>query len=384
MNTDLFADQIPFLKPWLGEEEVQAVREVILSGWVSLGPKVAEFERAVASLVGAQHAVATNSATTAMHLALLVAGVQADDEVLCPSFTCMASANAIIMAGAAPRFVDIDRRTFNMDPADAAGRLTSKTRAVVVVDQIGLPADLDAFVALSRRHGLILVEDAATAMSARYKGRPLGGWGVPAVYSFHPRKMITTGEGGMMVTENAAWAERARILRSAGASVSDLARHQAKGTIVQEYPEPGFNYRMTDMQAAVGLVQLSRLERMQAARRLQAEFYDRALADVEEVQTPYVPPYAEHAYTSYCVRLRAPTRVSADTVVTRMAARGVSCRHGIQALHLEPYFREKMPGLSLPETEAAARDTFFLPIFPGLTEPQQRQVVDTLLTCLVP
>ncbi len=384
MSADLFANQIPFLRPWLGEEEVQAVREVILSGWISLGPKVAEFERVIASLAGARHAVATNSATTALHLSLLVAGVRPGDEVLCPSFTCMATANAIVMAGAVPRFVDIERRTFNMDPTDAEARLTPNTRALVVVDQIGLPADLDAFVALSRRYGLILVEDAATALSARYKGRPLGGCGVPASFSFHPRKMITTGEGGMMVTDDPAWAERARVLRSAGASVSDLARHQAKGIIVQEYPEAGFNYRMTDLQAAIGLVQLGRLARMQAARRLQAEFYDRALADIDDVEPPSVPPYAEHAYTSYCVRLRAAARVTAHTVVTRMAERGVSCRHGIQPLHLEPYFRDKMAGLSLPETEAAARDTLFLPIFPGLTEQDQQQVVAALRASLDP
>ena len=384
MSADLFANQIPFLRPWLGEEEVQAVREVILSGWIALGPKVAEFEHAVAILVRAQHAVATNSATTALHLSLLVAGVRPGDEVLCPSFTCMATANAIVMAGAVPRFVDIDRRTFNMDPADAEARRTDNTRAVVVVDQIGLPADLDAFVTLSRRYGLILVEDAATALSARYKERPLGGWGVPASFSFHPRKMITTGEGGMMVTDNPSWAERARVLRSAGASVSDLARHQAKGIIVPKYPEAGFNYRMTDLQAAIGLVQLGRLVRMQAARRLQAEFYDRALADIDEVEPPSVPPYAEHAYTSYCIRLRASARVTAHTVVARMAERGVSCRHGIQPLHLEPYFRDKMAGLSLPETEAAARDTLFLPIFPGLTERDQQQVVAALRPSLLP
>jgi perosamine synthetase len=384
VSADLFADQIPFLKPWLGEEEVEAVRQVILSGWVSMGPKVAEFERAIATLVGAQHAVATNAATTALHLALLVGGVQPGDEVLCPSFTCMATANAIILAGAAPRFVDIDPRTFNIDPRDAESRLTPQTRAIMMVDQIGLPADLDAFVALSQRHGLLLIEDAATALGARYKNRLLGGWGVPACFSFHPRKMITTGEGGMLVTNNAAWAERARILRSTGASVSDLVRHQAKGVIVQEYLDAGFNYRMTDVQAAIGLVQLTRLAQMQAERKRQAAFYDRALADIEEAEPPYVPPYAEHAYSSYCIRVRPSSPVSAHTIVVRMAERGVSCRHGNQPLHWEPYFRDRMTRLSLPHTEAAARDTFFLPIFPGLTVEQQQQVVTALRASLVP
>ncbi|MCK6554557.1 DegT/DnrJ/EryC1/StrS family aminotransferase [Candidatus Binatia bacterium] len=378
MSDELFANQIPFLKPWLGEEEAEAVRQVILSGWVSMGPRTAEFERAVAALVGARQAVATNAATAALHLGLLVAGVRPGDDVLCPSFTCMATANAVLLAGAVPRFVDIERRTFNMDPADAEARLTPRTRAILVVDQIGLPADLDAFVALARRYDLVVVEDAATALGARYKGRAPGGRGVPACFSFHPRKMITTGEGGMLVTDNEAWAERARVLRSTGASVSDLVRHQAKGTIVQEYVEAGFNYRLTDLQAAIGLVQLGRLPAMLAERRRQAEVYDAALAPVDEIEPPYVPPYAEHAYSSYCIRLRPQARVSAHDLVLRMAARGISCRHGIQPLHREPYFRERTAGLVLAESEAAASDSLFLPIFPGFLPADQGRVVDEL------
>lgn len=378
MSNDLFANQIPFLKPWLGEEEAAAVREVILNGWISLGPKAAAFEAAIAELVGARFGIATNAATTALHLSLIVAGVLPGDEVLCPSFTCMATINAVIQAGGILRFVDIEARTYNMDAADTEARISSRTRAILVVDQIGLPADLDAFRDLAQRRGLILIEDAATALGARYKGRPLGGCGVPACFSFHPRKMITTGEGGMLVTDDEAAAERARVLRSTGASVSDLVRHQAKGTILQEYHESGFNYRMTDMQAAMGLVQLTKLPAMLAARHAQARFYDNALATIDEVEPPYVPDYAQHAYSSYCIRMRPEARVSAHEVVLRMAERGISCRHGIQPLHHEPYFRECMAGLSLPETEAAAQTTLFLPIYPGLSEADQQRIVEAL------
>ena len=382
MSEDLFAEHIPLLKPWLGEEEAAAAREVILSGWVSLGPKVAEFEAAIAARVGAAHAVATNAATTALHLALRVHGLARGDEVILPSFTCMANANAVLIAGGVPVFADIDPATLNLDVADAATRITPRTRAILMVDQIGLPADLSAFRAVAARHDLILIDDAATALGSRYDGRPVGGHGVPTCYSFHPRKMITTGEGGMLVLDDAAKAERARVLRSTGASVSDLERHKAKGAVFQHYDEAGYNYRMTDIQAAIGLVQLTKLDAMLAQRAAQARAYGELLAEIEHVEPPYVPAYAEPAWSSYCIRLRASAPVSADEVVRRMATRNVSCRRGIAPLHHEPYFVEQQAGLVLPHTEAAARETMFLPIYPGLTSGQQEQVVRALAASL--
>ncbi len=379
---DLFHDHIPLLRPWLGEEEAEAARQVILSGWISQGPVVADFESAIADLVGAQHAVATNAATSALHLALLLNGIGPGDEVICPATTCMATANAILLAGATPIFADIEPRTFNLDPEDARQRLTERTRAIMVVHQIGLPANLEAFGRLGEEFGLTILEDAATSFGARYRGAYLGAHGHATCFSFHPRKMITTGEGGMLLTPSAEQAERARALRATGASISDLTRHRAHGKLQPTYHENGFNYRMTDMQAAIGLVQLSRLPAMLRMRTEQARYYDQALASLDEVLCPPVPDYATHCYSSYCIQLRPTARHSRDAVVEGMADRGISCRRGIPPLYAEPYFQARFPKLHLPVSDEVGRTTLFLPIFPGLTEVQQARVVAALKECL--
>jgi len=376
--TELFQDHIPLLKPWMGEEEVRAAAEVILSGWVSQGPRVIEFENAVAGYVGAKYAVATNACTSALHLCLHVSGIAPGDEVILPSFTCMATANAVHHAGGRPVFAEIDPRTYNLDPAAVAEAITPKTRAILVVHQIGLPADVDAFMAIARKRHLALVEDGACSLGATYKGRRVGALGAPTCFSFHPRKMITTGEGGMITTDDEELAGKARVLRAAGASISDLERHKAMGVLVQQYEEVGYNYRMTDIQAAIGMVQLGKVHVMLEQRRLQARRYDEALARIEEIEPPYVPEYATHAYTSYLLRLRAGCPIGRDQLLRSMAEKSISCRVGIQPLHREPYYREACGGMRLPVTEEAARSTLFLPIFPGLTEEQQDRIIRAL------
>lgn len=382
MTDGLFEKQVPLLRPWIEEEEIQAVAEVMRTGWISQGPKVIEFENAVAEYVGAAHAVATNACTTSLHLTLMLSGVEPGDEVVLPSFTCMATANAIHHAGARPVFAEIDPRTFNLDPAAIESVLTSSTRAILPVHQIGLPADMDAINQVARKHDLRVIEDGATSFGATYKGRRVGGLGEPTCFSFHPRKMITTGEGGMITTDDAELAGKARMLRATGASISDLERHKAKGVLVQQYSAVGYNYRLTDMQAALGLVQLKRIGAMLDMRTQQARRYDQALQEMPELAPPFVPEGTTHAYSSYLITLRPECPVGQQEMLHLMAENGISCRIGIQPLHLEPFYKSLYGDLRFPVTEDVARRTVFLPIFPGMTEEEQDRVINSLKSIL--
>jgi len=375
----LFDNHIPLLKPWLTEEEWYSVKDVILSGWISQGPKVQEFENAVAQFIGARYAVAVNACTSAIHLGLRIQGVNYGDDVIVPDTTCMANINAIAMAGANPVFVDIDKDTYNIDAGLIEKAITPKTKAILNIDQIGLTNDLDAISAIAKKHNLAVVDDAATAMGGKYKGKYLGSHGLVTTFSFHPRKMITTGEGGMLLTDDADIAEKARCLRATGASVSDLERHNAKGIIIQKYYETGYNYRLTDIQAAIGLVQLKKINQMLALRAEQARFYDKALSKIEELIPPYVPDYATHAYSSYLIKISDSSKITPEYIVNNMAKKNISCRFGIQPLHQEPYFNNSgWKDSMFPISCKSAGKSFFIPIFPGLTYENMKYITDSL------
>jgi len=369
--------EVPFARPYLAGGEAEALAEVIASGWVSQGPRVQAFERAFADRVGAPEAIATTSCTTALHLALFSLGVRRGDEVVVPSLSFIATANSVWQCGATPVFADIDPTTFNLDPTAAERAITSRTKAIMPVHQVGLPADLDAFAELGERYRVSIVEDAACAIGATYKGMPVGSHGSMACFSLHPRKVITTGEGGMITLHDSALAARIRQLRQHAMDVSDLARHNATDVVVESYPERGFNARMTDMQAALGLCQLEVLDEILDRRRHLAERYNDLLEGLPGIETPYEPPYASRTWQSYCVRINPRAAVGQTELMRRLLADGVATRRGIMSIHQEAAYAGSLRW-PLPHTEAATAETMMLPLFPGLTEEQQDYVVDRL------
>jgi perosamine synthetase len=368
---------IPVMRPWLGPEEAAAAAAAVSSGWVAQGPRVAEFEAAFASAIGARHAVAVSSCTTALHLALIVAGIGPGDEVVVPSLSFIATANAARYVGAVPVFADVDETTQNLTPATVEPCLTPRTRAVILVDQAGVPADLDALLALCTPREITVVEDAACAIGSTYHGEPVGARAELAAFSFHPRKLLTTGEGGMVLTPCSDVAARLRRLRDHGMDISAAARHASRQPVIERYTELGFNFRMTDIQAAIGLVQLGKLAQLVARRRMMAQRYQEMLSAIPGVRTITDPDCGCTNYQSFWVLLRDDFPVSRDELLRHLAEAGVSARRGIMAAHLEDACKTytRRP---LPVTEKLTARTLILPLFHELTEPEQDVVVSVI------
>jgi dTDP-4-amino-4,6-dideoxygalactose transaminase len=370
------------MRPYLGEAEAAAAAEAVRSGWVAQGPRVAAFEQAFARHVGAAHGVAVSSCTTALHLMLHVLDIGPGDEVVVPSLSFIATANAVRYTGATPVFADVAEETGNLTAQTVEPVLTGRTRAVLAVHQGGVPADIGALHALCGPRGIPVLEDAACAAGSTYAGRPVGAGAVLAAWSYHPRKLLTTGEGGMVTTDSPQWSVRMRRLREHGMTVSAADRHAAGGAVVEEYAEVGFNYRMTDVQAAIGLVQLDRLLAMVQRRRELAVRYQTALSKVDGLRWAQDPDHGTTNYQSFWVLLPDDHPATRNEVLAALADRGISARRGIMASHLEPAYRGH-PHVPLPATEKLTSRSLILPLYHQMTEAEQDTVIEALTGILL-
>ncbi|HXR76501.1 MAG TPA: DegT/DnrJ/EryC1/StrS family aminotransferase [Bryobacteraceae bacterium] len=374
---------IPIIKPSLDQREAEAASRVILSGWITQGAEVASFEREFAETVAAPHACAVSNCTTALHLTLLAAGVRAGDEVVTVSHSYIATANSIRYCGGVPVFVDIDPTTFNMDPNLVEAAITGRTRAILCVHQVGMPCDMAELKPIAQRHGLPLIEDAACAAGSeifwngRWEriGKPHGD---AACFSFHPRKLVSTGDGGMITTRHKDWDKQFRLWRQHSMSVPDTVRHASNQVIFETYPELGFNYRMTDIQAAVGREQLKKLPGIIARRRELASRYSSLLTDVPGLITPVEPQWARSNWQSYCIRL--PESCDQKQTMQILLDRGISTRRGIMCAHREAAYRQQ-PWRSPSKLEASERaqeTAIILPLYHDLSMADQEYIAEQL------
>ena len=357
---------VAFSRPYFGDEEAEAAAAAVRSGWVVSGPRLRELEEGFAAIGGAAHAIGVSSWTTGSFLLLKALGIGHGDEVIVPSLTFIASINVIVHAGATPVFADIDPHTYNIDPDDIEARITPHTRAILPVDQIGLPCEIDRINDIAAHHGLLVIQDAACSVGARFRGRPVGALAPASVFSLHARKLVTTGEGGMILTDNADLAARLRRQRHQGMTLSDYERHGGSPTHFESYPEVGYNFRMTDVQAAIGVVQLKRLPEALERRRRVAECYTAALSNHPWLQPPFVPAHVEPNWQSYQARLRPNAPLSRNGLMEALHAQGIPTRRGVMASHFEPPYRHFAQ--DLPHTERAAAECLLLPIHPALGE----------------
>src|SRR5450755_273547 len=373
---------IPIAKPYLTKKEAKAAYNTILTGWITQGPRVAEFEQKFAAYTGAKYAVAVSNCTTALHLAMIVSGVGTDDEVICPSMSYIATANAIKYVGAKPVFAEINPANYNLDIHDVAKKITAKTKAILLVHQIGMPADIDAFKELASKHNIRLIEDAACAAGSSYKGAKIGSHSDLVCFSFHPRKVITTGDGGMITTNNEAYYNRMKLLRQHGMSVNDRTRHESSKVIFEDHLEVGYNYRLTDIQASVGIQQLEKIDWIVGKRRKIASKYHKAFKKIPGIQLPLEKKGYFSNYQSYSIYLKDDCSLNRNDIMQKMLDAGVSTRRGIMTSHRETAYKTEYAGLSLPVSEKACDRSIILPLYVPMKDEDTEKVIATLKSIL--
>jgi perosamine synthetase len=374
--------KIPVAKPYLTTDEAQNAYDTILTNWVTQGPRVQEFEEKFAAYTGAKFAVALSNCTTALHLAMIVAGVKAGDEVICPSMSYIATANAITYVGAKPVFAEVNPVTYNIDAAHAESLITPKTRAILIVHQVGLPADIDAFKSLCDRHNLQLIEDAACAAGSSYKGKKIGVHSDLVCFSFHPRKVITTGDGGMITTGNEAFYNRLKLLRQHGMSVNDRVRHNSATVIIEDHLEIGYNYRLTDIQAAVGIKQLEKLDWLVTERRKIADRYNSAFKNIPFIRLPVDEADYFSNIQSYIIHLEDNCPVKRNDLMQRLLDKGISTRRGVMTSHRESAYAAYCKGLQLPLSEKASDNSIVLPLYIPMSDEEINYVIGNILSVL--
>ncbi len=371
--------KIPLTIPSFDKSEEEALISVIRSGWVTQGPKVLEFEDLVKNYTGSKYAIATSSATTALFLSLVLMGIGKNDEVIVPSFTFIATANVVLQAGAKPVFVDIDPQTYNIDPLKIIEKITSRTRAIMPVDFGGLPADMDPILKIAKKNNLFVLADAAASIGSKYKEKKVGNLADISCFSFHPKKIITSGEGGMILTNNKKWESRAKVLRHHGMSVSDLARHGSKKVINEKYYEAGFNFRMSDLEASVGVEQMKKIDSIIKKRTELANIYNKAFADSPSISPRIVPRGYIDNWQVYILRLQKNRSVTRDILMQKLLEKGISTRRAGMAVHLEPAYKKLYGKISLPVTEKIEKQTIAIPLFPQMKKVEQEYVIDSII-----
>jgi perosamine synthetase len=367
---------IPIAKPYLTTAEAQAAYDTILTGWITQGPKVKEFEEKFAVYTGAKYAVAVSNCTTALHLGMIVSGVTNGDEVICPSMSYIATANAIKYVGATPVFAEVTPGTYNIDIADAEKKITGKTKAILIVHQLGMPADIDAFKTLCHKNNLQLIEDAACAVGSAFKSRKIGSHAELVCFSFHPRKVISTGDGGMITTNNREYYERLQLLRQHGMSVNDRVRHESSTIIFEDHVEVGYNYRLTDIQAAVGIQQLEKLDWIVAERRKIAFTYHEAFKGIDCIRLPLEQEGYFSNYQSYSIYLNDKCPVSRNELMEGLLKAGIATRRGVMNTHTTTAYKSLYSGISLPVSEDLQERSIIIPLYIPMSEHDINSVIN--------